>query len=224
MNNYPDIRPTVIASYEDNGERHLLPISERELARSEAFMRRVLAPDRLKRGRFALITATLFDATHTISLERALMTMGLIICSAEASPYDGGRILSICRCFDVAIIAAVTPVVLGAIRAAAGDPLEVFKGKIVWANREAYDELKGAEGIDLRLWIVLGPAVAVETKYGDGLHVDGREWKVEPKGDVTYLTSRLDRAQGFDRLPIHKSVKLNKEACPSGNYGPRIMV
>jgi hypothetical protein len=218
------LRPMAIASYELNGTRKLMPLSERELMRAETFMRRVLRPEGFRRGRNALIVSTLRDAAHIIPFERALHSMGLICCHSEANPYDGARIESTIRRFDVALVAAVTPVVLQAIRSVGFDPAGLFRDKVVWAAGAAYDELSGADGIDLRRWVTLGPALAIEGRHGDGAHVDGREWRIECEDAVTYVSSRLDRAQRFDRLRIELSTRLNAEPCPSGAYGPRIGV
>ena len=216
------LRPMAIAGYDENGTRKLIPLSERELMRAETFIRRVLRPDGFQRGRNALIVSTLRDAIYIIPFERALHAMGLVCCHSEANPYDGARIESTIRRFDIALVAVVTPVVMKAIRAMGFDPATLFQGKVVWASGEAYDELKGAAGIDLRRWVTLGPAFAIEGKHGDGAHVDGREWKVECEGGATYVSSRLDRAQPFDRLRIDLPTTLNAAPCPSGAYGPRI--
>ena len=66
------IRPSAIAQFSDNGVTRLLPISEREVNRTIAFFRRVLASDWNLRGRFALILGTQADAYFLAAFERAL--------------------------------------------------------------------------------------------------------------------------------------------------------
>jgi hypothetical protein len=218
------LRPMAITGYDDNGTRRLMPISERELIRAETFMRRVLRADRLQRGRFALIISTINDAAHIMPFERTLMSMGLVCCNSEASPYDGARIESTIRRFDIALVACITPTVMTAIESAGFDPVKLFRGKIVWASGTAFDALAGEDGIDVRRWIVLGPALAIEGRHGGGAHIDGREWDIEPMAGALHLSSRLDRAQAFDRLGIDLAVRLNTDPCPSGAFGPRIVL
>ena len=216
------LRPLAIAGYEVNGERRLMPISEREVARMEGFFQRVLAAESFHRGSYALIIGTMYDANHMIAFEHTMTHKGLVNCFSEASPYDGARIEAAIRRFDISLVAVVTDVVLGAIRSLGFDPAKMFRGKVVWASGPAYDELKEAEGIDLRHWITLGPAVALEGCHGGGAHIDGREWKVETEENATYLTSRLDRAQPFRRLRLDQRIRLNAAPCPSGAFGPRL--
>lgn len=217
------LRPLAIAGYEVNGERRLMPISEREIARAESFILRLLGSETLRRGSYALCIATMYDAADMIPFERVLAMKGLICCFSEASPYDGARIEAAIRRFDISLVAVVTGTVLDAIRSLGFDPVKLFQGKVVWASGEGYAQLKGAEGLDLRRWAHLGPALAIEGKHGAGAHVDGREWKIEPEGGATYVSSRLDRAQAFRRLRVDTTVKLNPEPCASGLFGPRIL-
>lgn len=218
------LRPAVIASFDDRGTRRLLPVSERELARTEAFFRRVLASDWELRGRFGLIVGTQADAPFLAPFERALMARGVIVCNSEANSWDGARTEATVRRFDVALVAVVTGIVLDAIGNAGFDPVALLRGKIVWASGEGFERLKGAEGIDLRRWIPLGPAVALEGRHRGGAHYDGREWMIEAEGETTYVTSRLDRAMPFDRLPVDLSCSINEAPCPGGALGPRIVL
>ncbi len=218
------IRPSAIAQFSDNGVTRLLPISEREVNRTIAFFRRVLASDWNLRGRFALILGTQADAYFLAAFERALQERGVTVCNSEANSWDGARTEATIRRFDVAIVAVVTPIVLDAIRNAGHDAKTLFQGKIVWAQGDAYDALEGTEGIDLRRWIPLGPAFAIEGRHRGGAHYDGREWLIETHGDTTYVTSRLDRAMAFDWLPVALTAQINTDPCPGGALGPRIVL
>jgi hypothetical protein len=216
------LRPMAISGYDHNGTRRLMMVSEREIGRAETFLRRVLRAEALPRGRYALIISTFRDMPHMMPLERVLIQAGVINCGSEANLYDGARIESTIRRFDVAIVAVVTATVMTAIRSAGHDPRKLFHGKTVWASGKAYDELSGEPGIALRRWEVLGPALAIEGPHGGGAHIDGREWKIEPEGGVTYISSRLDRAQPFHRLAIERACRVVDEPCASGAFGPRI--
>ncbi|WP_162986976.1 hypothetical protein [Sphingomonas paeninsulae] len=218
------LRPSVVAQYNDNGVPRLLPVSEREVGRAESFYRRVLASDWNLRGRFGLIIGTQGDASFLAPLERMLMSRGVVIVNSEANSWDGARTEATIRRFDVALVAVVSGIVLDAIGNAGFDPVELFQGKIVWASGEGYTRLQSAKGIDLRRWINLGPAVAIEGRHGGGAHVDGREWNIEAEGDTTYVSSRLDRAMSFSRLPVNLSCTINDAPCPGGALGPRIVL
>jgi hypothetical protein len=218
------LRPAVIASFDDRGTRRVLPVSEREMARTEAFYRRVLASDWELRGRFGLIIGTQADAPFLAPFERALMARGAIVCNSEANSWDGARTEATIRRFDVALVAVVSGIVLDAIGNAGFDPAVLFQGKIVWASGDGFERLKGIDGIDLRRWIPLGPAVALEGRHRGGAHYDGREWMLETEGDTTYVTSRLDRAMRFDRLPVDLACSINEAPCPGGALGPRVVL
>lgn len=218
------LRPTVVAQYSHNGTARLLPVSERELVRTDAFYRRVLASDWNLRGRFGLVIGTQGEAATLAPFERALNARGMVIVNSEANSWDGARTEATIRRFDVALVAVVSGTVLDAIGFAGHDPVKLFQGKIVWASGDGYERLKGAEGIDLRRWIPLGPTVALEGRHRGGAHYDGREWLIEAEGDTTYLSSRLDRAMTFDRLPLDLTCSINQAPCPGGALGPRIVL
>lgn len=176
------------------------------------------------RGRHALIISTLLELPHMMPFENVLISMGLVCCCAEANPYDGARIESIIRRFDIALVAVVTDVVLQAIRSAGYDPATLFAGKIVWASGAAYTALQSVPDVDLRRWETLGPVLAIEGRHGGGAHVDGREWVIEPEKEATFISSRLDRAHDFTRLRVDRPVRLVTEPCPSGAQGPRVVL
>jgi hypothetical protein len=218
------LRPSAVAQFDHNGTPRLLPISEREVSRTEAFYRRVLASDWNLRGRFGLVIGTQGDASFLAPFERLLASRGVVVVNSEANSWDGARTEATIRRFDVALVAVVSGVVLDAIGNAGFDPVELFQDKIVWASGDGYTRLEGAKGVDLRRWINLGPAVALEGRHGGGAHVDGREWNIEAEGDTTYVSSRLDRAMAFDRLPIDLACTINTAPCPGGALGPRIVL
>lgn len=218
------LRPALIAGFDDNGTRRMMPVTERELVRTEAFYRRVLASDWGLRGRFGLIIGTQGDAPHLGPFERALMARGMTVCNSEANSWDGARTEATIRRFDVALVAVVSGIVLDAIVNAGHDPVALFQGKIVWASGEGYDRLLGASGFELRRWIALGPAIALEGRHGGGAHFDGREWDIEPDGGLCHVSSRLDRAMSFDRLPVNLRCTVDTAPCFGGALGPRIVL
>jgi len=224
MSAHDILRPVAVLNYDENGVRKLMPVSEREFMRSELFIRRVLSADRLERGRFALIISNLLDGPHVIPLERVLIASGMVVTNCEASPYDGARIESTIRRFDVSMVFGVTALVLDAIASVGFDAATLFRGKVVWASGEAFGRLEGAQGVDLRRYEIIGPVFALEGKHGGGAHIDGREWRLEPEGAVTYVTSRLDRAMAFSRLPLNRGLSLNPEPCVSAAFGPRVFL
>lgn len=218
------IRPSFIGRYVANGKPVMIPLADRELVRLQAFVAKVLRAEGIARGRNALIISSLAESAIMTPFERALGDLGIVICAAEANPWDGMRTESIIRRFDVAMVAPVTGVALDAIASAGFDAGELFQGKIVWAKPDAYARLEGTAGIDLRRWLEIGPVLAMESRHGGGMLIDGREWLVEPEGDATYVSSRLDRAHGFDRLRIDMAIGLNRTPCATGCPGPRVLI
>ena len=216
--------PALVSSYDENGVRKLMPVADRELQRCELFIRRVLSADRWSRGRFALVISNLMDTAHIVPLERVLSSNGLVIANCEASPYDGSRIESTLRRFDVPVVFEISPLVLEAIKMVGFDPAAMLNGRTVWASGAAHQALKGAADIDLRRYELIGPVLAMEGRYGGGLHVDGREWRLEAEGEAAYVTSRLDRATDFRRLKINRSLAFNPEPCASAASGPRVLL
>lgn len=219
-----NIRPRAIAQFDDGGTTRWLPITERELARADSFYRRLLSSDWNLRDRFALIIGTQGDAAWLSPLETALQERGMTITNSEANAWDGARTEATIRRFDVAIVAIVTKVVLEAIRNAGHDPVTLFQDKIVWAEGEAYEELKDAQGIDLRRWVQLGPAWAMEGRHRGGCHYDAREWTIVSEGDVLYISSRLDRGLAFDRFAVPIKAQIHKDPVPGGSLGPRLVL
>jgi hypothetical protein len=217
-------RPAFVATYDDGAERRLMPINDRELTRTEMFVRRVLAGDSIARGRYALLIASLFDVATMNPFERALIARGLIVCNAEANAWDGARTEATIRRFDVALVANVSGLVYDAIVTAGHDPAQLLQGKIVYASDTGYERLAGTPGIDLRRWATIGPVLAIEGSDGGGVHYDAREWTVEPVGNTTFVSSRLDRATPFDRLAVPIACRINPEPSPSGAFGERIVL
>lgn len=217
------IRPSFIGRYVANGKPVMIPLADRELARLQGFVARVLRAEGIARGRNALIISTLAESAMMTPFERALADLGIVICASEANPWDGMRTESIIRRYDVALVAPVTGVALDAIATAGFDAAALLQDKIVWAKPDAYARLEGTPGIDLRRWLEIGPVLAIESRHGGGLLIDGREWLLEPEGDATYVSSRLDRAHPFDRLKIDMRVTLNHAPCATGCTGPRVL-
>jgi hypothetical protein len=203
---------------------HLLPIGAREADRAQEFFARVLREEGIARGRKALVIATLGEAASIIPFERAAIDQGLIMCNTEDSPYDGARTEATIRRFDIALVAPVSGTAVDAIAAAGFFAGELFRGKTVWARPDAYARLQTIPGIDLRRWLEIGPVTALETKNGGGLLYDGREWLLEPDGKVTYVTSRLDRAQSFTRLRVPVEIRLNLHEYSAALPGPRVVL
>jgi hypothetical protein len=217
-------RPNFIGRYVVDGVPYLMPVGAQEYERTETFFARALRAENFTSGRKALIISSLRETAVLLPFERALITLGLIMCGSEASPYDGARTEATIRRFDVAMVAPVTNVALEAIAAAGFDAAKLFRGKIVWAKPDAYERLLGAPDIDLRRWLEIGPVTALETHAGGGMLIDGREWLLEPEGEVTYVSSKLGRAMPFNRLKIPLAVKLNLEPVRAALMGPRVLI
>ncbi|MDB5969923.1 MAG: hypothetical protein JWQ90_2373 [Hydrocarboniphaga sp.] len=220
---YPARPAAVVGRYLITGQFHFLPASERDIDRAKQAVGRILDTYAFARGRHTLVISTLGDVVQMLPLKLAMVDRNLIVCTADASPYEFGRIRSMIGRFDIAAVFGVTAAVLDGLIASGTDPAALFKGKVVWARPDAYARLQNAADIELRRWIELGPALALECRCGDGAHIDSLEWQLDRADDGELLvSSRLDRALSFVRMATGIRATLTRDLCGCGHPGPRV--
>jgi len=223
MTMQPPEQPLFVARYRANGQDHWMEMGEAEIARAQTFFTRVVRLENFLLDSKALIISSYADAAFMNPFERALIDLGMVITASENSPFDGARTEATLRRFDVRLIAPVSAMALDAVIAAGHDPLQIFKGRVVWAWPDAYDRLTGADGIDLRRWFEIGPAILFETARGV-LVYDSREWNIEFNGTQASVSSRLTRRHGFDALQVALPCPMEHGPAENGFAGGRAVI
>lgn len=216
-------QPLFVARYRANGHDHWMEMGEAEIARAQTFFTRVVRLENFPVDSKALIISSYADAAFMNPFERALIDLGMVITASENSPFDGARTEATLRRFDVRLIAPVSAMALDAVIAAGHDPLQIFKGRVVWAWPDAYERLKGADGIDLRRWFEIGPVILFENARGV-LAYDSREWSIDFKGAQATVSSRLTRRHVFDALQVTLPCGMEHGPVEDGFAGGRAVI
>jgi hypothetical protein len=101
----------------------------------------------------------------------------------------------------------------------------LFKDQIVWARPGAWERLQPLQGVDLRRWYEIGPAVAMECNAAQGAHLDALEWEVETSADgEIVLSSRLQRTVDFKAYRTGLRGQINRQVCSCGSADPRLIL
>lgn len=212
-----------VGRYFQGTRQVFLPFSSPELERGRVATMRRLASFHFRTGRNVLVTSLLDEGAQFLPVERAAMQYGLVVCSADASPFDAGRVESALRRFEMEAVIGVSAAVLDGLNMLGHDPGHVFRGPVVWARPDAYAVLKAIDGLDVRLWMEVGPAVAMECSAGRGAHICGLEWHTRIDDGEVVLTSRLRRATEFHDLRTGIRARACEGACACGSHDLRLV-
>jgi hypothetical protein len=205
------------------GKRQCLPFSALELERSRRAMVRVLSTFHFRTGSNVLVTALMDQAAQLMGAERAVMSYGMVVVSADSSPYDAGRVESILRRFDLVAAIGICGATLDGLEKMGHDPVRLFADMVVWARPDAYERLAGKPGMKVFRWMEVGPAVALECREGAGAHIDRFEWTVDEIDGEVVLTSRLERSREFEQARTGVRGHVVHGVCKCGNPDPRIV-
>jgi hypothetical protein len=206
-----------------DGSQCLLPFSHAEFERASAAYWSRLATFHFRAGDQLLLVSLFNESAQFAPLERSLREFGLVQLNADASYFDAARTESILRRFDVRGVAGINTDVLDGLVALGHDPLALFANRVVWAHPTAHARLRAAPGITLRLWLEVGPAVAMQCAHGEGAHIDRLEWKVASDGDEVMLSNRLPRALHFADYATGVRARVEYAACGCGSADPRLI-
>src|SRR5690606_17008492 len=119
--------------------------------------------------------------------------------------------------------AGITAAVLDGLEALGHDPRKLLAGRVVWARPDAHARLKDAADINLRLWMEVGPALAMQCAHGEGAHIDRLEWRVENIDGEVVLSSRLERAVTFENYHTGIKARVEHGSCACGSADPRVI-
>jgi len=217
-------RPLFVASYTDANGRQFLPLSQAEHDRRVWFYRRIVDTFHLPARQVVLIISDYNDHALTIPLQSQLHADSHIPCYAESTIFDACRTENFLRRLDMQFVIGVNTPVLDGLEAAGFKPLELFANRIVFARDEgAYQRLSANDGITLRRWMEIGPAIGMECRHGGGLHIDANEWDVEFDNGEVVLSSRLATYIDFDKVHTGFYGSAVTELCDCGRDGLRII-
>jgi len=216
--------PVIVGRYLDHGRAEFYPLAEPEVQRVSRGLERVLRTYDLPARSHVLVTSLASQVAAFMPLERALADMHMIVSNADASLFDVPRVVMYVRRFDVRAVLGIAPAVLDGLAAQGHDPAALFAGRVVWATPEACARLAPAEGMTLRMWSELGPAVGAECVHGGGLHVSSEEWSCTVSDQELVLSSRLPKLVGFKAHRTGIRVASMERVCPCGNTDIRVRI
>jgi hypothetical protein len=206
------------------GDVRLLPYSKPEFDRQVAAYQFRLGTFHFRTGNQVLITSLFDESFQFAPLQYSLREFGLVLLSSDSSFFDAARAESILRRFDVAAVVGVNAAVLDGLAAIGHDQNKLFANRVVWARPDALARLVDVPGITLRLWLEVGPAVAMQCAHGEGAHIDRMEWKVDEVNGEVVLSNRLQRALNFSGYHTGVHAHIEYAACSCGSADPRIVL
>tara|TARA_R110002049_G_scaffold9363_2_gene47875 strand:+ start:1147 stop:1818 length:672 start_codon:yes stop_codon:yes gene_type:complete len=213
--------PDQIGCYTAHGKTHFYSVKRAELDRAGVQMARTIRSFSFKPGAYVLTISVVQEVVQFAPFEFALQLLGLYGTNADLSPFDAGRVESLARQFDPVAICGVGNEVLEGLKMMGHDAATVFKGRTVWARPDAYDAVNAMPDVTARRVVLIGPALALECARGS-LHIDGREWVLETKGDEFILSSRQYRIDPVSGLKTGISGTLPDTPCSCGSPDPYI--
>jgi len=212
-----------IGSYRVGDEFVTFPVADADLQRDMATANKNLATLGVERGARALVTSMLAEAAQYWPVQIGLLMAGTQMSCADASRFDAFRTRMFLRgpTYDTAI--GISGAVLDGL-----DDLDVPIGElfsvvpVVAARAEAVERLRAA-GVPARLWLHVGPTIAVECDVGAGAHIDADEWAVEADSDEIRITARNPRAATIDAAPTGLRATVLTDPCACGRADARIL-
>jgi len=205
------------------GETSVLhPFSEADRARDARSCEGLLDLAGVARGDAVLIVSLLSEAAAYWPLLGACVARGAILSCADATPFDASRVRMFCRQLGLRAVLGLHPATLAGLRDLAADPAQVFREVPVLAARPGAREELRAAGLEPRLWLELGPALALECAPGSGAHLDPELWEVEASAGELRITSRGPRLTPLARQGTGLRGRVASGPCPCGRPGPRV--
>jgi hypothetical protein len=177
------------------------PVSQRDIDDEAAALAPRLAALGLGDGGLILIVSLLSQAIHVVPLEQAAGLVGARYSSADATPFDAFRTVSLVRQLRPTVVLGIDRRVCDGIEELGRDLGDVFEGvgAVVAADRDAAHRL-GDAGIDAGLWLRLGPTSVIAAAGEDRFSYDPGRWQIDQDDGELVLTSVAARLTPCDRL------------------------
>lgn len=211
-----------VGSYRVDGELVAFPVSEADLQRDVATAQKNLASLGVERGMRALVTSMLAEGAQYWPVQIGLLMTGTQMSCADASRFDAFRTRMFLNGphYDLAI--GINGAVLDGLADLDAPLGDLFaRVPVVAARAEAVGRLRAA-GIDPRLWLHVGPTVAVECAARAGAHVDSDEWTVESDRGEVRITARRPRATRIEGVATGLRAEIVAEPCACGRADVRL--
>jgi hypothetical protein len=193
------------------------PVSRDDIDAETTTAAALLALLGLPAGGLVLIVSRLSATIHVAPLELAAGRLSARWSSADATPGDAFRAVSLTRQLAPDVVIGVSGTLIDAI----GDAAEVLSLVPCVA---VVDERARAAIPRARRWLQLGPTNAFECGERAGAHFDATQWRVEqgsPHLTITNIAPRLTPAEALD-TGIDGDVVTAPCAC--GSAWPRVVI
>jgi hypothetical protein len=177
------------------------PVSQHDIDDEAASLAPRLAALGVEDGGLILIVSLLSEAIHVVPLEQAAGILGARYSSADATPFDAFRTVSLVRQLRPAVVFGIDRRVCDGIDSLGRSLDDVFRdvGTVVAADQDATARLRAA-GIEPGRWIQLGPTSVIAAPEDDDFPYDTARWQVDDDGGDLLLTNRVDRLTRCDRF------------------------
>lgn len=178
------------------------PVSQHDIDDEAAGLAPRLAALGLGDGGLVLLVSLLSQAIHVVPLEQAAGLVGARYSSADATPFDAFRTVSLVRQLRPSVVVGIDRRVCDGIEELGRGVGEVFAavGAVVAADGDAAQRL-GAAGIDPGRWARLGPTSMFAVPGDDEYRYDPSRWQVEDDDGALVLTNVAERLTSCDRRP-----------------------
>lgn len=177
------------------------PVSQHDIDDEAAALAPRLAALGLGDGGLVLIVSLLSQAIHVVPLEQAAGLRGARYSSADATPFDAFRTVSLVRQLHPTVVLGIDRRVCDGIEELGRDLGEVFAtvGAVVAADPDAARRLHG-NGVDAGSWVRLGPTSVIAGPGDDGFAYDPGRWQIEERDGELLITNVAARLTPCDRL------------------------
>ena len=166
---------------------HWCPVTHGELKESAQAASDVLVGLGLRPGDAICFVSRHSEAVQFASWELAAQRMGLISCHVEATRFDAHRLTLYFSHLPIKAVIGLTEEVMDNLGVELRQVIE--PDTTVVALEPLAGRLRGA-GIDALTMALMGPALALECKHRDGLHLDDAIWTFTARGGRIYGARR----------------------------------
>jgi hypothetical protein len=177
------------------------PVAQGDVDDEAEAMTPRLAALGVSEGGLVLLVSLLSQAIHVVPFEQAAGRLGARYSSADATPFDAFRTVSLVRQLRPAVVAGLDVRVCDGIEELGHDLGAVFAGvgAVVATDADAAGRLVAA-GVAAARWLRLGPTSAVSVPGDDTLVYDADRWAVDDTDGEFWLTNRVPRLTRCDRF------------------------
>jgi len=177
------------------------PVSQHDIDDEAAALAPRLAALGLGDGGLILIVSLLSQAIHVVPFEQAAGLVGARYSSADATPFDAFRTVSLVRQLRPSVVLGIDRRVCDGIEELGRDLGKVLAGvgAVVAADHDAARRL-GSAGIDAGHWVRLGPTSVIAGPDDEGFTYDPNRWLIEERHGELVITNVAARLTPCDRL------------------------